>query len=200
MSETTIAYALDAAAMLLALAIALGAMRLGAAQFNLLAPPDAEAVPVFHICAVFAGLVCGAALLVGAGHLDAFTPRQIFAEGSPWSVDLPSFLASYALPQGSAFAALAAGLRGDGSVPVVVAAWASAASIALGCIAALRFWRGWYRLRALLAFITLATWIALLIGYAAHLSAWIAANLSFWIFLLLLIALQRWRHGPKRVH
>ncbi len=200
MSETTIAYALDAAAMLLALAIALGAMRLGAAQFNLLAPPDAEAVPVFHICAVFAGLVCGATLLIGAGHLDAFTPRQIFAEGSPWTVDLPNFLANYALPQGTAFAAFAAGLRGDGSAPMIVAAWCSAATIALGCFAALRFWQGWNRLRALLAFVTLATWIALLIGYAAHLAVWIAAHLSFWIFLLLLLALQRWRYGTRRAH
>ena len=28
-------------------------------------------------------------------------------------------------------------------------------------------------------------------------AAWVAAHLSFWIFLLLLIALQRWRHSPR---
>ncbi|MEO3471875.1 hypothetical protein AAFN86_08420 [Roseomonas sp. CAU 1739] len=200
MSETTIAFALDAAAVLLALLIALGAMRLGAAQFNLLAPADAEAVPVFHMSAVLAGLVCGAALLVGAPHIDAFLPRQIFAENSPWSIGMQDFLRSFALPQAAAVAALADGLRGDGGWAVILAAWMAAASLLLGCVAALRFWRGWNRLRALLAFISLAGWITLLVGYVAHLSAWVVAHLSFWIFLLLLIALQRWRHGTRSAH
>jgi hypothetical protein len=198
--ETTIAYALDAAAMLLAMAIALGAMRLGAAQFNLLAPADAEAVPVFHMSAVTAGTIGGVALLLAAPHLDAFTPREIFAADSPWSVDLRVFLARYALPQEAAFTALASGLRGAGGWLIILLAWASLAAWALGCVAALRFWRGWNRLRALLAFLSLAAWIALLIGYGAHLAAWAAAHLSFWIFLLLLLALQRWRHRTPRTH
>ena len=197
MSDTTIAFALDAAAMLLALLIALGAMRLGAAQFNLLAPPDAEAVPVFHMSAVLAGLVCGVTLLICAPHLDAFAPRRIFAENSTWSIDLQEFLASYALPQAATFRTFGAGLRGDAGVLVIAAAWTAVASVIAGCFAALRFWRGWTRLRALLAFLSLTTWIALLLGYGVHLAAWVAAHLSFWIFLLLLIALQRWRHSPR---
>ena len=200
MSETTIAFALDAAAMVLALLIALGAMRLGAAQFNLLAPADAEAVPVFHMSAVVAGLVCGVALLIGAPHIEAFLPREIFAETSPWSGDLQDFLGSYALPQRATFAAIADGLRGEGHWMIVAAAWTAVAGILLGCVAALRFWRGWNRLRALLAFLSLTAWIALVLGYVAHLAAWVAAHLSFWIFLLLLVALQRWRHGTPRAH
>lgn len=200
MSETTIAFALDAAAMLLAVLIALGAMRLGAAQFHLLAPPDAEAVPIFHIAAVLAGLVCGTALLIAAPHVEDFLPRRIFAENSPWSVDLREFLANYALPRGEAFGTLAAGLRGEGRAATIIAGWLVVASILFGCFAALRFWRGWTRLRALLAFASLAAWIAVLVGYAAHLAAWVATHLSFWIFLLLLIALQRWRHGRPAAH
>lgn len=186
--------------MLLALAIALGAVRLGAAQFNLLAPADAEAVPIFHITAVLAGILGGAALLIAAPHLDAFAPRRIFAENSPWAVELQEFLASYALPRKAAFDSIAAGLRGDGAAPMIVMAWLAVAGILAGGFAALRFWRGRERLRALLAFASLASWIALLIGYVAHLAAWVAAHLSFWIFLLLLVALQRWRHGTPRTH
>lgn len=197
MSETTIAFALDAAAMLLALLIALGAMRLGAAQFHLLAPADAEAVPVFHMSGLVAGLVCGMALLVCSPHLAAFTPRQIFAEDSPWSIDLRQFLARYALPPAEAFDALGAGLRGDADWLIIASAWLAAASVLFGCFAALRFWHGWTRMRALFAFLMLAGWIALLMGYVVHLAAWVAAHLSFWIFLLLLVALQRWRHGPR---
>lgn len=197
MSETTIAYALDAAAMLLALLIALGAMRLGAAQFNLLAPADAEAVPVFHVSALMAGLICGTTLLICSPHLAAFAPRQIFAEGSPWAIDLKEFLTTYALPPAAAFRTFADGLRGDAGALVIVAAWATVASIVAGCFAALRFWHGWSRVRALLAFFSLTGWIALLLGYGVHLAAWVVAHLSFWIFLLLLIALQRWRHGPR---
>jgi hypothetical protein len=196
-SETTIAFVLDAAAMLLALLIALGAMRLGAAQFHLLAPADAEAVPVFHMSALMAGLVCGFALLVASPHLDAFAPRQIFAADSPWSIDLRQFLASYALPPAAAFDALGNGLRGDAGWLLTAVAWLAVASILFGCFAALRFWRGWTRLRALLAFLVLAAWIALLMGYIVNLAAWVAAHLSFWIFLLLLVALQRWRHGSR---
>ncbi|MBR0649434.1 hypothetical protein GXW78_07150 [Roseomonas terrae] len=200
MSETTIAFALESAGMLLALAMALGATRLGAAQFNLLAPGDAEAVPVFHMSAVLAGLLCGIALLIVAPHLDAFAPREIFAENSAWSVDLREFLARYALPQDTAFGTLADALRGRGDWLVIALAWASVGAVVFGCLAALRFWRGWNRLRALLAFLSLTAWIALLIGYVAHLSAWVAAQLSFWIFLLLLIALQRWRHRSRVAH
>lgn len=197
MSETTIAFALDAAAMLLALLIALGAMRLGAAQFNLLAPADAEAVPIFHVSALMAGLICGAVLLICSPNLDAFTPRRIFAEDSPWAIDLKEFLTSYALPQAAALRTFRAGLRGEAGAPVIMAAWTAVASILFGCFAALRFWRGWSRVRALLAFFSLAGWITLLLGYGVHLAAWVAAHLSFWIFLLLLVALQRWRHGPR---
>lgn len=186
--------------MVLALLIALGAMRLGAAQFHLLAPADAEAVPVFHMSAVLAGLVCGLALLIATPHVEDFLPRRIFAENSPWSVDLREFLGLYALPQAESFATLAEGLRGEGRGVSIVAAWMAVAGILFGCFAALRFWRGWNRLRALLAFASLAAWIALLIGYAAHLAAWVATHLSFWIFLLLLIALQRWRHGKPVAH
>jgi hypothetical protein len=196
-SETTIALALDAAAMVLALLIALGAMRLGAAQFNMLAPPDAEAVPVLHMSAVLSGLACGVALLICAPHVGAFAPREIFAAESPWSINLQDFLARYALPQPAAFGQFAAGLRGDAEPLRIVAAWTAVASVLAGCFAALRFWRGWTRLRALLAFLSLAIWIALLLGYGVHLAAWVAAHLSFWIFLLLLFALQRWRHGPR---
>lgn len=200
MSETTIAYALDAAAMVLALLIALGAMRLGAAQFHLLAPADAEAVPVFHIAAVVAGLACGMALLVASPHVQDFLPRYIFAQNSPWSVGLQDFLADHALPQAGSFTTLAAGLRGQGPGAVIVAAWLAVAGILFGGFTALRFWRGWKRLRALLAFASLAAWITVLIGYTAHLAAWAVSHLSFWIFLLLLIALQRWRHGRPATH
>ena len=153
---------------------------------------------MFHVSALMAGLLLRRLPCWSARRISMPSRRgRSSRPNSPWTIDLKQFLARYALPQAAAFATFGAGLRGDAGWPIILLAWMAVASVLFGCFAALRFWRGWARLRALLAFLSLTAWIALLLGYVAHFTAWVAAHLSFWIFLLLLIALQRWRHGPR---
>lgn len=200
MPGTDTSLILDALGTFGAIVIALAALRIGAMQFTLLAPKDAEAMPAFHVLGLTAGVLFGFALLLGAPHLDQFTLRRIFAPDSLWAAGAWEFLAGHALPTADALAAFGAAFLGAGSTPLLSAAWLGMAVFAAGLLVALRGWRGRRRLRAIGAFIVLVVWTALILGYAAHLIAWSAAHLSFWIFALALLLFQRWRHAAPAGH
>ncbi|WP_439596595.1 hypothetical protein [Falsiroseomonas sp.] len=180
----------------LAILLALGMLRLASVFYGALAPADAEAVPLLHVLALAAGLACGLALLLAVPHAESFRISRIFAPDGPWHLGLPGFLARHGLPDAATLQAAWAQLRegGLGALPGGLALLLLAA----GPLAALRWWRGGARLRALGAFLLLAASTALLLHYAIHLLAWMLALLNFWLFALLLFAFQRWRHAPTR--
>jgi hypothetical protein len=184
---------------LLALLLALALVRLGAALFALLAPRDAEAVPLLHVMGLVGGVALGIALLAAMPESAIFRPGRVFAADGPWMLDLRGFLSRAVLPGRATVEALGAELIG-GSWLGCLLAWAAALGLGGGIAVAALGWRGVTRLRALLAVLMLAGWTALLIHYGAHLLAWVSAQLNFWIFALLLLGFQRWRYGPRGAH
>jgi hypothetical protein len=179
-------------------AFAFALIRVGLLQYFLLAPADAEAVPLLHVLAIVAGGLLGLLLLAALPYGADFRPGRIYAADSPWQVDVLSFLARHALPDGETVRAAAARLWSGGADAATLAGRAGLI-IALG--AALRgalLWRGWARLRAAAAVLQLACWSALVLHYGVHLLAWGATQLNFWLFALLLLAWQRWRQAPRQ--
>lgn len=189
--------AFDLLAIGVAVLIVLAAVRLGSLQFALVAPHDAEAVPLLHTLGFAAGLAAAVALLVAAPHAAEFSPHRLFAPHSIWDATLGEFLARHALPGRSTLGAAWDGLFGGGGGALMAAAWASILAVATGLAVSFRMWRGRLRLRAALSFLLLATWTALIVNYAAHLLAWGLTQLGFWAFLLALLAFQRWRYRPR---
>lgn len=179
----------------LAILLALALLRLAGLVYHALAPADAEAVPLLHVLALGAGLAAGVALLLAVPHGEDFRLSGIFMAEGPWALDLPGFLARHGLPGrgtlGQAWQDLRQG--GLGALPGGLALLL----LVLGPLAALRWWRGRARWRAMGAFLLLALSTALLLHYAIHLLAWMLARLNFWLFALLLLAFQRWRHAPR---
>jgi len=141
---------------------------------------------VLHVLALGCGVVLGIALVLGGPDPRAFLPSRIFSQDGPWAIGLGAFLAGHALPRGATLAALPDWLV----LPVLLA----------GALVAARLWQGAARLRAYAAFLLLSATTALLLHYGAHLLAWLAAQLSFWLFALGLLAFQRWRYGVRRGH
>lgn len=187
---------LDVLAIGVAVLIVLAAVRLGSLQFALIAPHDAEAVPLLHSLGFAAGLAAAVVLLAAAPHAAEFFPHRLFAAQSIWDVTLGEFLSRHALPDRTTLGDAWAGLFGAGGAARMAAAWISVAAVAAGLAVSFRMWRGRLRLRAALSFLVLAAWTALIVNYAAHLIAWGLMQLGFWAFLLALLAFQRWRYRP----
>ncbi len=177
---------LDGLGGLFAVLVAVAALRLVSVAFTMAAPRDAEAVPLLHVLALFCGLALGVALVLGGPEARAFLPSRIFAQDGPWAIGLGGFFSRYALPRRAALVGLPLWLV----LPVLLA----------GALVAWRLWRGRARLRAFAAFLLLSATTALLLHYGAHLLAWLAAQLSFWLFALGLLGFQRWRYGVPRGH
>jgi hypothetical protein len=190
---------LHGAATLLALALALGWLRFGAAAFALLAPRDAEAVPLLHVLAVATGLALGLGLLAAMPDAAAFRPSRIFAAESPWAIGIAGFLAEHALPRRAALAGLAAAMAEPAGL-AGLAGWLAVAGLLAGLIMVLRLWQGRARGRAFGAFLLLALCTALLLHYGLNLLTWLAAQLGFWVFALALLLFQRWRYGLRAAH
>lgn len=186
--------AVDALATAGALLVALAGLRLGAWMYAMTAPHDAEAVPLLHTLALVAGVAMGVALLASTPHLAEFALARIFTAEGFWSVDLWHFLGAHALPSHATLARTSGALMGEGGATQVWTARIAILALVPGGLAARRLWRGRARLRALLAFLLLALWSAVMLGYATHLLAWAAAQLSFWLFLVALVLFQRWRY------
>jgi hypothetical protein len=182
---------------LLAALIALGLVRIGTAQYAVVAPHDAEFVPMLHVFALVTGVCLGAALLVSVPHAAAFLPSRIFNARSPWNLSLDGFLINYALPEQATFGRMLAAVEGEGGALRVAICRLTAGLLLLGPAAALRWWSDWRsRLRAVSAFLLLAGYAGFLINYLAHLAAWTAFQLNFWMFLVALLWFQRRRYGP----
>ncbi len=184
---------LEPLVLLVAVLLALGMVRLGALQYGIVAPRDAEAVPLLHVLGAATGVAAGVALLLSMPDLGAFNPARIFSADSPWSLTLGGILGGYGLPQAVTLRSLIAALGGDGSLAQVAAGWLAVAGLVAGTGLAWRLWRGRDRLRALAAFLLLATWTALILHYAAHLAVWTLTQLNFWLFAVALVLFQRWR-------
>lgn len=180
----------------IAVLIVLAAVRLGSLQFALIAPHDAEAVPLLHSLGFAAGLATAIALLLAAPHATEFAPHRLFAPQSIWDVPLGEFLSRDALPSHATLGAAWGGLFGAGGGVHVAAGWISVLALMAGLMLSFRMWSGRLRLRAALSFLVLAAWTALIVNYAAHLLAWGLMQLGFWAFLLALLAFQRWRYRP----
>ncbi len=185
---------------LVAVLIALVAQRIGSAMYALLAPEDAEAVPLFHSLALACGACTGVVLLLAAPHFAEFAPHRIFAADAIWWVGLREFLFLYALPCGRSFRGAAGALAGNGEALPLVIAWLAIAALASASLLVLRWWRGMARLRAMLAFLVIAAWTALLLDYGVNLLAWALAQLSFWAIPIALVAFQRWRYAGSPAH
>jgi hypothetical protein len=181
---------------LLAVAFLLVTARIGTAQYALVAPHDAEAVPMLHVLALAAGFAVGLALVAAVPYGDAFRPSRMFAPDSAWDISLGGFLANYALPRAATLDRLRDGLAGDGNTLQVTLGRIGTVLLLAGPLAALRWWRGRARLRALAAFLLLAGYTALVINYALHLAAWSIVQLNFWAFAVILLLFQRWRYAP----
>ena len=188
---------LDSLGTLAALLLALAALRLGTAKYAALAPPDAEAVPILHVLALSAGALLGMLWLLACPHLPDLAPSRVFAAEGPWAITLREFLVTRALPSGQALRGGVAALAGAGGPLGLVLGWGAVALALAGAWVAFSAWRGVMRPRALLAFLLLTLWTAVMLGYAVHLVAWAAAQLSFWLFLVVLVLFQRWRHRPR---
>lgn len=180
-----------------AVMIVLAAVRLGSVQYKLLAPHDAEGVPLVHSLGFVGGLFTAVALLIAAPHAAEFLPDRLFARDSSWHLTLAEFLRRYALPAPGTLLGAFRGLLGLGGAPLVGAAWLAAVAILAGLLVCLRKWRGLGRIRAVAGFALLALWSALIVHYAVHLLAWGLTQLGFWGFLLALAAFQRWRNRPQ---
>ncbi len=187
---------IDVLAIGVAVLIVLAAARLGSLQFALIAPHDAEAVPLLHSLGFATGLAAAIALLLTAPHAAEFSPQRLFAPQSIWDVTLGGFLSLYALPARSALIAAWNALGGGGSSAGMAAGWVAVLAAVAGLAVSVRMWRGALRWRAVLSFLVLAGWTALIANYAAHLAAWGLMQLGFWAFLLALLVFQRWRYRP----
>ena len=194
----------DALEAAFAFGLALALMRLASAAYGIAAPRDAEAVPLLHVLALAAGGASATALLLALPHAGDFRPSRLFLAGGPWAIGLGDFLTRYALPdlatlRGARDALYPGGAGGWAGGGVGAAAgWLALALLAAGPLAALRWWHGRTRLRAIAAFLLLAASTALILHYGAHLLAWAAAQLNFWLFALALFAWQRWRYAAPR--
>lgn len=190
---------LDGFAMLAAILLAIALLRLGLAAHDMAAPRDAEAVPLLRLLALGCGVALGAGLLAAAPDASIFHPARIFVADGPWAIGLGELLARHALPRAEAMRALPAALLAWHGA-ATAAAWLALAGLLGGFVLARRLWRGRTRLRAFGAFLLLVLLAAVQLHYAAHLLAWLAAQLGFWLFALALLLFQRWRHAPRAMH
>ncbi|MEI6162314.1 MAG: hypothetical protein WCP77_20980, partial [Roseococcus sp.] len=162
---------MDALAALLVFAVAYALIRIGLLQYSMLAPSDADAVPLLHVLAILTGGLLGLLLLATLPHAEDFRLSRIFAADSPWNLGVGGFLARHALPDGATIRAARDALFQEELTPGSLAGWAGLALALIAAVQAVLLWRGWSRLRAVLAVLLLAFWTALVLHYVAHLVA-----------------------------
>lgn len=191
----------NAIAALLVFGLAYGLVRIGTLQYSLIAPSDADAVPLLHVMAIAGGALLGVLLLASLPYGEDFRPSRLYAADSPWNIGVLEFLRRHALPTREAMAEAWRALGGNGTPWQAIPGYAGAALAGLAALQAFLLWRGMARLRAALATLMLACWTALVVHYLAHLLAWTATQLNFWLFALLLVLWQRGRYGRRvRAH
>lgn len=172
----------------LPLLLALGAVWLGGWRVQDIAPlRNPWLLPGF---ALAAGAGLGLALLAAAPQVAEFAPEGIFAADAIWGASLAELMVREGLPSRYALGQLAAALLG--STGGVLATLGGLAALIL-LLDILRQERGLSLGRAAWVFTLLALAGALATYQLAHVGAWGLRRLSFWAFLVLLVAFQQWR-------
>jgi hypothetical protein len=188
-------------AVLAAALVPLVLLRIGLLIYARVAPSDADAVPLLHVAGIGIGALLGVGLLAAMPHGADFEPSLVLSADGPWAVGLGGMVARHALPDAATFdlalESLRTGYPGAAAWPLRVGV---VLMLALMVHAAL-LWRGFKSVRAAVAVLLLACWIALLTYLVAHLLAWAVAQANFWAFAIALLLWQRWRYaGPRAAH
>jgi hypothetical protein len=188
----------DGLAALVVFALTYAQIRIGLLLYSLVAPADAEAVPLLHVLAIAGGLLLGVLLLAALPHADDFRPARVYAADSPWAIGVVEFVRRFTLPSGPTWRGAVAILAGAEPLWAAVTGYLGVALAGIAALQAALLWQDWGRLRAPLAALLLAGWTALVVHHLAHLAAWSATQLNFWLFALLLFLWQRMRYGPAQ--
>jgi hypothetical protein len=191
----------DSLAALLVFTLTYAQIRIGLLLYGMVAPADAEAVPLLHVTAIVAGLMLGLLLLAGLPHAADFLPSRLYAADSPWAISVLEFVYRFTLPSGKTLDN--AGLIFVSANPLWIAT-ISYIGVVLASFAALQavlLWKGMPGIRAALAALFMTGWTALVVHHLAHLVAWSATQLNFWLFAVALVLWQRMRYAPaERPH
>lgn len=188
----------DSLAALLVFTLTYAQIRIGLLLYGMVAPADAEAVPLLHVTAIVAGLLLGLLLLAGLPHAADFLPARLYAAGSPWAIGVLEFVYRFTLPNGQTLRNARMILASADPLWVAVISYMGLALAGFGALQAALLWKGMAGIRAALAALLLAGWTALLVHHLIHLLAWSATQLNFWLFALALVLWQRMRYGPTR--
>jgi hypothetical protein len=186
----------DSLAALLVFTLTYAKIRIGLLLYGMVAPADAEAVPLLHVTAIVAGLMLGLLLLAGLPHAADFLPSRLYAADSPWAISVLEFVYRFTLPSGKTLDN--AGLIFVSANPLWIAT-ISYIGVVLASFAALQavlLWKGMPGIRGALAALFMTGWTALVVHHLAHLVAWSATQLNFWLFALILVLWQRMRYAP----
>ncbi|WP_353212665.1 hypothetical protein [Rhodovarius sp.] len=186
----------DSLAALLVFTLTYAQIRIGLLLYSMVAPADAEAVPLLHVTAIIAGLLLGLPLLAGLPHAADFQPARLYAADSPWAIGVIEFVYRFTLPNRQTLNNAWLILSGADPLWVALIGYIGLALATLAALQAAMLWKGMAGARAALAGLLLAGWTALVVHHLAHLLAWSATHLNFWLFALALLLWQRMRYAP----
>jgi hypothetical protein len=191
----------DSLAALLVFTLTYAQIRIGLLLYGMVAPADAEAVPLLHVTAIVAGLLLGLLLLASLPNAADFLPARLYAADSPWAIGVLEFVYSFALPSGQTLRNARVILANADPLWAAVISYIGMALTVFVALQATVLWKGMPGIRAALAALLMTCWTALVVHHLAHLAAWSATQLNFWLFALALVLWQKMRYGPvQRSH
>jgi hypothetical protein len=188
----------DSLAALLVFALTYAQIRIGLLLYALVAPADAEAVPLLHVTSTIAGLMLGLLLLASLPHAADFLPTRIYVADSPWAIGVLEFVYRFTLPSGQTFRNARIILASADPLWVAVIGYSGLALAGFAALQATLLWKGMAAARAALAAVFMSGWAMLVVHHLAHLAAWSITQLNFWLFALALVLWQRMRYGPAQ--
>jgi hypothetical protein len=191
----------DSLAALLVFSLTYAQIRIGLLLYGMVAPADAEAVPLLHVTAIIAGLLLGLLLLAGLPHAADFLPVRVYAADSPWAISVLEFVYRFTLPSGKTLGNAGMILVTADPLWVAVLSYIGMALAGFAALQAFLLWKGIAGARAALAAFFMTGWTAVVVHHLAHLAAWSATQLNFWLFAVALVLWQRMRYAPaERPH
>jgi hypothetical protein len=186
----------DSLAALLVFTLTYAQIRIGLLLYGMVAPADAEAVPLLHVTAIVAGLMLGLLLLAGLPHAADFLPARLYAADSPWAIGVLEFVYRFTLPSGKTLGNAGMILVSADPLWVAIISYIGVALASFSALQAALLWKGMAGARGALAALFMTGWTALVVHHLAHLAAWSATQLNFWLFALALVLWQRMRYAP----